>query len=193
MCCRHLLQTESEINNQGFELWKSEEEDSDYRLIASYHDDGALQGYGNTPVRHVYNFTDPYVTSGQTYSYQLTDVDITGVTTIHDPISITVNASDTSGDPEQFSGIPTKFNLYQNFPNPFNPRTIINYELRITTEVKLSIYNLLGQKVVILVSEKQEAGRYQVEWDASGFASGVYYYIFDAGEFHDVKKMILLQ
>jgi len=185
--------TESEINNQGFELWKSEEEDSDYRLIASYHDDGALQGYGNTPVRHVYNFTDPYVTSGHTYYYQLTDVDITGVTTIHDPISITLNSSDTGGDPEQFSGIPTKFNLYQNFPNPFNPTTIINYELQITNYVELSIYNSLGQKMVILVSEKQEAGRYQVEWDASEFASGVYYYKIQAGGFLEVKKMVFVR
>ena len=89
--------------------------------------------------------------------------------------------------------LPEKFVLHQNYPNPFNPTTIINYELPITNEVELSIYNLLGQKVVTLVSKKQIAGHHQVEWDASGFASGVYYYRIEAGEFVDVKKMVLLR
>jgi rhodanese-related sulfurtransferase len=74
---------------------------------------------------------------------------------------------------------PGKFELYKNYPNPFNPTTNINYELQITNYVELSIYNSLGQKIITLVSEKQEAGYHQIEWDASGFASG--------------KKMILIQ
>jgi hypothetical protein len=89
--------------------------------------------------------------------------------------------------------LPTENRLYQNYPNPFNPSTIINYELRITTEVELSIYNLLGQKVVRLVSERQQPGYHQVQWDASQMTSGVYYYRIKACEFNDVKKMILLQ
>jgi hypothetical protein len=88
---------------------------------------------------------------------------------------------------------PLRFNLEANYPNPFNPSTIINYELRITSDVDLSVYNLLGQKVAILVSEKQAAGRYQVEWNASDFASGVYYYKIQAGEFVDVRKMVLIR
>ena len=74
-----------------------------------------------------------------------------------------------------------RFRLSQNYPNPFNPKTIINYELPARSEgglmmndVELSVYNLLGQKVATLVSERQEAGYHQVEWDGSGFASGVY-------------------
>jgi hypothetical protein len=92
----------------------------------------------------------------------------------------------------------SKLYLHQNYPNPFNPKTIINYELPITKYVELSIYNLLGQKVATLVSQKQKAGSHQVEWDASGFGSGVYYYRIEVidlagrtGEFVDVKKMIL--
>jgi hypothetical protein len=88
---------------------------------------------------------------------------------------------------------PEKYELNQNYPNPFNPRTIINYELPTTNKVDLSIYNVLGQKVVILVSKKQKAGHYEVEWNVSGFASGVYYYMIKAGDFKDVKKMILLK
>ena len=70
---------------------------------------------------------------------------------------------------------------------------MINYQLPMANEVELSIYNLLGQKVMALVSEKQNAGHHQVKWDASGFASGIYYYQIIAGEFQDVKKMILLR
>jgi len=87
----------------------------------------------------------------------------------------------------------TSFSLKQNYPNPFNPTTIINYELPITNDVELSIYNLLGQKVVTLVSEKQKAGHHQVEWDASGFASGIYYYKIKAGNFVETRKMVYLK
>jgi alkaline phosphatase D len=93
---------------------------------------------------------------------------------------------------EKTSG-PHTYKLYQNYPNPFNSRTMINYELPITNDVELSIYNLIGQKVVTLVSEKQKAGFHSVEWDASGYASGIYYYVIKAGLFVQVKKMILLR
>jgi hypothetical protein len=89
--------------------------------------------------------------------------------------------------------MPQTFKLGQNYPNPFNPKTVISFQLPVISEVELSIYNLLGQKVVTLVSEKQKAGYHQVEWDASGFASGIYYYYLKAGEFQDVKKMILIR
>jgi hypothetical protein len=95
-------------------------------------------------------------------------------------------------EPEPFQLL-QRFSLQQNYPNPFNPVTIINYELPITNDVELEIYNMLGEKVVTLVSGRQEAGLHQVEWDASGFASGVYYYRIETGEFVDVKKMILLR
>jgi hypothetical protein len=71
---------------------------------------------------------------------------------------------------------PGTFSLSQNYPNPFNPKTVIRYALPVTSQIDLSIYNLLGKKVETLVSEKQRAGKYQVEWDASCFASGVYFY-----------------
>ena len=89
--------------------------------------------------------------------------------------------------------VPATFILSQNYPNPFNPVTTINYQLPKISELELSIYNLNGQKVTTLVSKKQPAGQHQVQWDASGFASGIYYYMIKAGEFRQVKKMILLQ
>lgn len=89
--------------------------------------------------------------------------------------------------------IVTEFALHRNYPNPFNPKTIINYELPMANDVELNIYNLIGKKVATLVSERQNAGSYQVEWDASGFASGIYYYKIKAGKFVEAKKMILIK
>jgi ligand-binding sensor domain-containing protein len=89
--------------------------------------------------------------------------------------------------------IPNNYMLIQNFPNPFNPTTKIKYELPITNYVDLSIYNLLGQKVATLISQKQEAGPHYIEWDASRFASGVYYYRIEAGNFVQTRKMIYLK
>ncbi len=88
---------------------------------------------------------------------------------------------------------PEDYLLFQNYPNPFNPTTIISYQLPSFSNVDLSIYNLLGQKVATLVNERQRAGYHQIEWDAGRFSSGIYFYRIEAGEFQDVKKMILLR
>ena len=88
---------------------------------------------------------------------------------------------------------PVEFALHQNYPNPFNPKTIINYELPMTNDVKLTIYNLTGQKVATLISETQNAGVYQVEWNATNLASGIYYYQLKAWNFHEIKKMVLVK
>ncbi|HGY55267.1 MAG TPA: T9SS type A sorting domain-containing protein [Caldithrix abyssi] len=84
--------------------------------------------------------------------------------------------------------------LSQNYPNPFNPKTTINYELSITNYVELNIYNVLGQKVAVLVSEKQQPGSYKVEWNASGFASGIYYYrLKTEQDFIQTRKLVILK
>jgi hypothetical protein len=85
------------------------------------------------------------------------------------------------------------YQLFQNYPNPFNPSTSIRYQLSKAAYVGLHVYNLLGQKVATLVSENQQPGQHQVQWNASGFASGIYFYRIQAGRFHQVKKMVLLQ
>jgi len=94
---------------------------------------------------------------------------------------------------QTISNIPKRFLLAQNYPNPFNPTTTINYELPITNNVQLSVYNLMGQKVATLVSGRQGAGYHSVVWDASGMASGIYYYRLEAGSFSDMKRMLLLK
>ncbi|MBK9229216.1 MAG: T9SS type A sorting domain-containing protein [Ignavibacteria bacterium] len=89
--------------------------------------------------------------------------------------------------------MPEQFSLEQNYPNPFNPKTIINYQLRITNLVKLTVYDVLGHEVAVLVNEKQSAGTYQVEFDGSGLSSGVYFYKIVTNGFTDVKRMMLLK
>ncbi len=90
-------------------------------------------------------------------------------------------------------GLPTEFSLSQNFPNPFNPITVISFALPEASEVKLEIYNIVGQKVATLVDGQLEAGEHIVRWDGRDVASGVYLYRLEVGEFVETKKMILLK
>jgi hypothetical protein len=84
-------------------------------------------------------------------------------------------------EPNLVTGIPKSYELFQNYPNPFNPVTIISWQLAVSSPVKLSLYDLLGKEVAILVDEKQAAGFHQLEFDASGLASGVYFYKLEVG------------
>ena len=90
-------------------------------------------------------------------------------------------------------GIPNVYRLDQNFPNPFNPVTKISYQLPKTSDVELVIYNILGQKITTLVSEKQTAGIYNYEWNAGSIASGIYICRLQAGDYVKLKKMVLLK
>jgi len=135
-------------------------------------------------------FIDTTAYLGGTYHYYLTTVFEGWESPPSDTIKVIVEAVVAV---ENDLRKPRAFRLAQNYPNPFNPKTIINYELPMSNYVNLSIYNLLGQKVATLVDKKQAAGRYQVLWDASGVASGVYLYRLNAGDFIETKKLILLR
>ncbi len=90
--------------------------------------------------------------------------------------------------------IPIQFKLYQNYPNPFNPRTIIKYELQITSYVKLAVYDIQGKEIMTLVNQKQNLGKYQVDFSGNGLSSGVYFYsLLVDNRLIDTKKMILLK
>lgn len=98
----------------------------------------------------------------------------------------------TTMDPEP--AVVNNFQLFQNYPNPFNPITAISYQLPAFSKVELSIYNLLGEKIATLVSAKQPAGNYEVQWDASGMASGVYLYKLTTNQgFMQTRKLVLLK
>jgi hypothetical protein len=83
--------------------------------------------------------------------------------------------------------------LYSNYPNPFNPTTTIEFDLPKSSYVTLKIFNILGEEIAMLVSDRLIAGSYSYEWDASNLASGVYLYRFEAGEFVETRKMILMR
>jgi len=89
--------------------------------------------------------------------------------------------------------LPTAYTLDQNFPNPFNPSTKINFSLPVEGFVTLDVYNSIGQKVATLVNETKTAGTYAVNFDASGLTSGIYFYKINSGSFSETKKMILLK
>jgi hypothetical protein len=89
--------------------------------------------------------------------------------------------------------IPNVFRLYTNYPNPFNPSTMIKFDIPKGTHVTLSIYDILGKEVDKLVNGYVQPGSYEVLWDASNYASGTYFYRFESGSFTDLKKMVLVK
>ncbi len=99
----------------------------------------------------------------------------------------------TSVNNDNRQEIPLKFSLKQNYPNPFNPSTTISFNLPEASNVRLEIFNILGQKVATLVKGFEHAGAYKVQWNAGRFASGIYFYKLSANNFSQVKKMILLK
>jgi hypothetical protein len=88
------------------------------------------------------------------------------------------------------TGVPDRFELAQNYPNPFNPSTTIRYDLPDARHVTVTVHDLLGRQVAVLVDRDQEAGAYELRWDASARPSGVYYYRVVAGSSSAVKKML---
>jgi len=89
--------------------------------------------------------------------------------------------------------LPNKYGLFQNYPNPFNPSTSIKYEVKEKSNVKLSISNILGENVFNAVDEIKEAGVYEYIFNAANLSSGIYFYQLNAGNFRDIKKMVLLR
>ena len=179
--------TESEVDNQGFNIYRSRFENRDYQQITSE----LIPGAGNSAYRNEYEYVDKGLTNGVTYWYKLEDVDYDGLKTEHGPVSATPTAK---VPPNPFAG---EFHLSQNYPNPFNPLTTIDYQIPEEGKVVLGIYNLLGQPIRRLVDTEQDAGDYQVEWDGrdgegSRVVSGIYFYRLKTGEFVQVKKMVFL-
>ena len=101
--------------------------------------------------------------------------------------------SGTTGIPRSKSDLPLTYSLAQNYPNPFNPTTTIHYELPKASQVRLSVYDVLGREVVTLVNELKQPGRYEAILNATTLASGVYFYRLQAGAFVQAKKLLLLR
>ncbi len=167
--------TATETNNQGFEVQRSSN-GTDYEAISF------VQGHGTTTQTQFYAYTDKNVAAGS-YTYRLKQVDFDGTYDYSNTIEVDVNA-------------PKVFSLDQNYPNPFNPSTKITFNLAIDSKVSLKVFDILGQEVMTLLNGNLVAGGHEVNFNASGLNSGVYFYRIDATgangtNFSDVKKMIL--
>jgi hypothetical protein len=105
----------------------------------------------------------------------------------------TANNCTTTGITNLQNEIPKEFSLYQNFPNPFNPNTTITFAIPKAAYVELVIYDITGKEIKTLVSDPYQAGTYKVTFNGYNLASGVYFYRITAGEFRDIKKMVLIK
>jgi hypothetical protein len=170
--------TATEVNNQGFEILRSAQNDNDWQKI------GYVPGFGTTTEPKSYSYIDQSVSSG-TYYYQLKQIDFDGSFTYSDAAVVEVS-------------LPTVFSLEQNYPNPFNPITSIQFSLPVDARVTINIYNLVGENVAEVVSGNFTAGTHRVDVNAGTLTSGIYFYQLDAAgndgkTFSSVKKMTLLK
>ena len=130
---------------------------------------------------------------GKIYIFGGMDVANNRLTTVeeYDPALDTTNIIFVGVDNN--SVIPATYKLEQNYPNPFNPATTISYSIPSTSLVSLSVYNILGQEVAVLINEVREAGFYNVEFSGADLASGLYFYRLSTENFTQIKKMLLVK
>lgn len=175
--------TSTETNNMGFNVERkqvSSPQSSVGNLANTYWEKiGFVNGQGTTTEPQTYSFSDNDLDAGN-YQYRLKQMDFNG-------------SFEYSEVEEVEIGIPNNFVLEQNFPNPFNPSTMIKYSLPINSYVILKIYDVLGNEIATLVNEEKPAGNYEIDFNASKLSSGVYFYTLKVGSFVETKKMILLQ
>jgi hypothetical protein len=164
--------TASELNNHIFEIQRSRKDDEFYTI-------GFIEGHGTTTEINDYNYVDKNVERGK-YYYRLNQIDFNGVSELSEEIEVDV------------LGI-MKFDVFQNFPNPFNPSTIIKYQIPSKINVTLKIYDVLGNEIATLVNEEKQPGTYEVKFDGTGFPSGIYLYKLIAGNYIETKKMVLVK
>ena len=184
--------TESEVNNLGFSIYRSEEKNGKYIKI------GFVYGAGNSAMPNEYEFADKEAEAGKTYFYYLEDVDIAGERNKSEVIKVVVVLTTKPVMP-----IPSKFTLFQNFPNPFNPETWLPYQLAETVPVSIRIFDQKGRIIRTMYFGEQQAGSYTTKdkaafWDGKNdfgepVSSGTYFYQLEAGKFSAVRKMIIIK
>jgi hypothetical protein len=164
--------TATEINNRGFEVQRSADR-------INFSNITFIPGFGTTTERRNYSFTDNSVTNGK-YYYRLKQIDYNGAFAYSDIVEVDVST-------------PLEFALLQNYPNPFNPSTIISYSVPQSSFVTIKVYDIIGNEVTTLVNGNEQAGKYDVRFDASNLSNGVYMYSIKTDNFTSTKKMILMK
>jgi photosystem II stability/assembly factor-like uncharacterized protein len=174
--------TATETNNQGFEIERKLKNQEWVRI-------GFIEGKGTTTEIQNYSYADDfsYLPYEGTVIYRLKQVDYNGTFEYSEQVAVNLTF------------VPSDFYISQNYPNPFNPFTTIKYSLPIESQVRISIYNALGEVIEELVSKVQDAGSYEVTWNAQNNSSGIYYYSFEVNSFdgsqshHEMKKIVYLK
>lgn len=166
--------TATEINNRGYNVERSK--DSETWNILDF-----VSGNVNSTSEKVYSYTDAQPLQGTSY-YRLTQIDLNGQAKSYQAIEINNDI------------VPGGFQLLQNYPDPFNPSTKIQFQLPVTENIKLAVYDLTGREITVLMNERLNAGKHEVTFNASKYASGVYFYRLTAGSIViGTKRMILLK
>lgn len=174
--------TESEIQNLGYVL-ERKTGGMNWVQVASYLDDVSLEGHGTTTESHDYSYTDNDVIAGQIYEYRLSDVSESNDVNVLKILSITVNTEEIiSAD---------KFGISKAYPNPFNPALKICYSLTEAAQTSVTILDLQGKAIVTLSNTYQNAGSYELQWQAEDMASGMYLVEVVSGDKKDLQKVIL--
>jgi len=164
--------TATELNNSGFEVLRSSEPEI-------WEEVGFVRGNGTTTEINHYAFTDENLQEGS-YTYRLKQVDLDGTYEYSSIVNVDIIT-------------PIEFELSQNYPNPFNPSTTIKFSLPEGSQVSLKIYNSLGQEIKTLINRFMETGIHNVDFNATGLNSGMYFYRLDDGEFAQLRKMPLIK
>ena len=166
--------TATEKNNKGFEIERK------FLTSDNWNKAGYAAGNGTSNVSHDYTFVDKNLASG-TYKYRLKQTDFNGNFEYHNLNS------------EVIVGVPNSLKLMQNYPNPFNPSTIINFDLPAAGYVALKVFSTSGEEVATLVNGTRPAGYYSVNFNASHFSSGIYFYRLEANGVSKVMKMAFVK
>jgi len=170
--------TATELNNLGFEIERATANNN-----LNWARIGFVEGNGTSTDINSYTFKDDDPLTGTSY-YRLKQIDYDGTFRVYDKVQVDFQ-------------IVTVYALEQNYPNPFNPSTTIRYSIPVVGKVKLTLYNLLGSEVAVLVNEQQEAGNHTVQFSTevlgANLRSGIYFYTLKSGSFTQTRKMILLK
>jgi hypothetical protein len=165
--------TKTEVNNYGFYVERRISE-SEWNSITF------IEGHGNSNSPKEYSYEDKDLFAGGTkFQYRLKQVDTDGKFEYSDVVEVEI--------------VPTEFELSQNYPNPFNPSTTIRFSLPKQTQLKLSLYNMLGEFVETLAEGTYDVGYHKVVVNASDLSSGMYVYRIESNDFVQTKKMMLLK
>ena len=166
-------QTKTEVNNYGFNVERRVSEGNWDSIVF-------IEGNGNSNSPKEYSYSDKDLfAGGSKFQYRLKQVDTDGSFEYSDVVEVEV--------------VPTQFELSQNYPNPFNPSTTIRFSLPKETQLKINIYNMLGEQVATIAEGMYESGYHKVTFNASNLPSGGYIYRIESSDFVQVKKMILLK